>query len=385
MGRKKVFTILIAFLMIGSSLLIFSPEVRAGSQISHKVIIINKDSDFNATNGVTGGSGTASDPYVISGWSIEYQYVPAQISISNTRAYFVVRNVTAYGPSNGITLSNVTNGRLENLESDGGAAYCSGTGVLVTSSNNIWITSLQVSSGGTPNGGGGGPGIIIQSSSNILIANNTIPANVGSDLTVSSSTNVTITGNYIGSSATGYGMDLSGVNVTVSQNGFHNSGLVLSGSVKVAPDNTVNGKPLYFYRDCNNLSLNNVPVGQLIIANCSNVQLSNLSISNTDFGIIMYGVHHALIQNVSSTSNYYDNLLIGGSTNVTIEHSDFSNVPLNFFDGPGAFSAVNISGSNNTVVDGNVIENGQRALALATDVNATVSGNTFAYGNGMLW
>jgi len=383
MGRKRVFTVLLAFLMIGSSLLIFSPEVRAGSQVSHKAIIINGDSDFNSTNGVMGGTGSASDPFIISGWSIEYQIGPAQISISNTRSYFVVRNVTAYSRGNGIILSNVTNGRLQNLESDG-AIYGSGVGILVTGSNNIWITSVQVSSGGTPNEGGGGPGIIIRFSSNILIANNTIPANLGSDLTVSSSTNVTISGNYIGSSATGYGMDLSGVNVTISKNGFHNSGLVLSGSVNVAPDNTVNGRPLYFYHDCNSLSLNNVPVGQLIISNCSNVQLSNLSISNTDFGITMYGVHHALIQNVSSTSNYYDNLLIGGSTNVTIEHSDFSNVPLNFFDGPGAWNAVNIYGSNNTIVDGNVIQNGQRALALSSDVNATVSGNTFAHGNGMV-
>jgi hypothetical protein len=382
--RKKVASLLLASLVVCSSLVFFSPEVRAGSQVSHSAIAINTDSGFNAANGVTGGTGTASDPYVISGWSIEYQSAPAQISVSNTRAHFIVRNVTAYGQSNGITLSNVTNGRLENLESDGGAGYGSGTGILVTGSNNIWITSVQVSSSGTPNTGGGGPGIIIQSSSNILITNNTIPSNVGSDLTVRSSTNVTITGNYIGSSATGYGMDLSGVNVSISQNGFHGSGLILSGSVKVASDNTVNGKPLYFYHDCNNLSINNVPVGQLIISNCSNVQLSNLSISNTDLGITMYGVHHALIQNVSSTSNYYNNIRIGGSTNVTIERSDFSNVPLNYFDGPGAWNAVNIYGSNNTIVNGNVITNGQRAIALSSDVNATVSGNTLAHGNGML-
>jgi nitrous oxidase accessory protein NosD len=370
--------------VVCSSLVFFIPAIRAGSQVSHSAIAINSDSGFTAANGVIGGTGTAPDPYVISGWSIEYQSGPAQISVSNTRAHFVVRNVTAYGQSNGIILSNVTNGRLENLESDGGAGYGSGTGILVTGSNNIRITSVQVSSSGTPNTGGGGPGIIIQSSSNILVTNNNIPSNVGSNLTVSSSTNVTITGNYIGSSATGYGMDLSGVNVTISQNGFHNSGLVLSGSVKIAPDNTVNGKPLYFYHDCNNLSLNNVPVGQLIISNCSNVQLSNLRISNTDFGITMNGVHHALIQNVSSTANHHDNLLIARSTNITIEHSDFSIVPLNSFDGPGALSAVNIYGSNNTIVDGNFIESGQRALVLTTDVNATVSGNTFAYNNAML-
>lgn len=381
--RKKSGSLLLGVLIILSNILFFSPLVRAGSQVSHNAIAINSDSDFTVANGVTGGSGTASDPYVISGWSIQYQPSTAQIGISNTRAYFVVRNVTAYGRGNGIILSNVANGRLENLESDGGSAFASGIGILVTGSNNIWITNVQVSSGGTPHEGGGGPGIIIRSSSNIFIANNNLLGSLDNVLTVDA-TNVTITGNNIWSSQTGYGMSVGGTNVTVSQNAFHYSGLVLGPSVKVTSDNTVNGKPLYYYHDCNNLSLSNVPVGQLIIKNCSNVQLSNLSISNTDIGIAMYGVHHALIQNVNSTSNNQNNVIVDRSLNITIEHSDFSYVPFNVFFGSGALSAVRVAGSNNTIIDGSTFAYSQRALDLGSDLNATVSGNTFTEDNGML-
>src|SRR5438034_2832972 len=37
---------------------------------SHSVISINGNSGFTAANGVTSGTGTAADPYVISGWDI---------------------------------------------------------------------------------------------------------------------------------------------------------------------------------------------------------------------------------------------------------------------------------------------------------------------------
>jgi PKD repeat protein len=273
---------------------------------------------------------------------------------------------------------------LENLESDG-AIYGSGIGILVTGSNNIWITSVQVSSSGTPNEGGGGPGIIIRYSTNVVVANNYIPGNLGTNLSIYGSANVTVTGNYIGGSQTGDGMDLSGsTNVTLSRNAFHNSGLVLGGTATIKPDNTVNGRPLYYYHDCKNVALDSVPIGQLIMQNCFNVELSNLSIAGSSIGIAMYGVHNVRMQNVSSTSNFVMNLDIGGSLNVTIEHSDFSVLPLNSFDGPGALYAATIYGSNNTVVDGSRFDSAQQALHLGSDINATVSGNTFSNDNGML-
>ena len=90
------------------------------SYTSHAPININGNSQFspNATNGVAGGTGTPTDPFVIEGWDINASSTLG-IQIRNTTAHFIVRNCSvrdggwyAYGV--GIYISNTTNGRIEN-------------------------------------------------------------------------------------------------------------------------------------------------------------------------------------------------------------------------------------------------------------------------------
>src|SRR5207249_6912442 len=73
---------------------------------------------FTAANGVTGGSGTASDPYIIAGWEINASASFYGIVIANTRAPFVIRDVFVHGgrgwQSQGISLDNVTSGQVVN-------------------------------------------------------------------------------------------------------------------------------------------------------------------------------------------------------------------------------------------------------------------------------
>src|SRR6266699_4457873 len=63
-------------MLLISGLLVVSLSARGivstatSSLQPHAPIVINGNSDFNPNNGVTGGSGTASDPYVISDWDI---------------------------------------------------------------------------------------------------------------------------------------------------------------------------------------------------------------------------------------------------------------------------------------------------------------------------
>ncbi len=49
-------------------------------------IFIESDHEFNATHGVRSGSGTRSDPYVISGWKVD------TIHIKDTSAHYVIRD-----------------------------------------------------------------------------------------------------------------------------------------------------------------------------------------------------------------------------------------------------------------------------------------------------
>lgn len=70
----------------------------------HEPIVINEDEDFTAENGVTGGSGTKEDPYIIEGWEIDLSLYPPSkgykdgIQIIRTSItspitkYFVIRN-----------------------------------------------------------------------------------------------------------------------------------------------------------------------------------------------------------------------------------------------------------------------------------------------------
>jgi len=97
--------------------------------IPHDPIYISGDDDFTPENGVTGGSGTKDDPYIIEGWEIDASKArsrsppnnPAGIYIEYTRAYLVIRNCRIYdgvnkrlNPAYGIGLNFVKNVVVEN-------------------------------------------------------------------------------------------------------------------------------------------------------------------------------------------------------------------------------------------------------------------------------
>src|SRR6266576_1937586 len=114
-------------LLISGLLIVVSLSARGmvstatSSLQPHAPIVISSNSDFNPSNGVTGGSGTASDPYVIEGWNITSSGTTG-ISISNTDASFVIRNVYInhlWGGSGsptpyGINMTNVSSGAIDN-------------------------------------------------------------------------------------------------------------------------------------------------------------------------------------------------------------------------------------------------------------------------------
>src|SRR5437773_8663812 len=98
-----------------SGSLSISATVEVTVTPAHAPIIINGNSGFTAANGVSGGSGTASDPYIISGWNINGWNYPsawnppnATIAITNPTSYFVIQNVVSSGAGigPGIRLNN---------------------------------------------------------------------------------------------------------------------------------------------------------------------------------------------------------------------------------------------------------------------------------------
>lgn len=74
------------------------PPPPPAARIARGPIVIASDADFTAANGVTRGSGTAADPYVIEGWDIDPAAGPG-ISVGGTlgtSAHLVIRDVRVH-------------------------------------------------------------------------------------------------------------------------------------------------------------------------------------------------------------------------------------------------------------------------------------------------
>jgi len=95
---------------------LFSISGPSSAYTPHAPIFITGNSGFNSSNGVSGGSGLQSDPYIIEGWEID-STLAIGISIANTDAHFIIRNVYVHPAtpytSFGIALDTVKNGRME--------------------------------------------------------------------------------------------------------------------------------------------------------------------------------------------------------------------------------------------------------------------------------
>jgi parallel beta-helix repeat protein len=166
-------------------------------------ILINSDKDFNHAHGVSGGTGAATDPYIIEGWTIDasttdttaWPYIKAGILIGQTEKNYIIRSCTIVNPTKntsgmtGITAGN--NGKVENCSVE----YCY-TGIFVGGSNTL-ITGNTVTNCDTGIGSG------MYEQSNVTISQNNISAckDVGIDfnyLDNSLADSNTITGCYTG-------------------------------------------------------------------------------------------------------------------------------------------------------------------------------------------
>ncbi len=131
---------------------------------SHAPISISGNADFTSSNGVTQGSGTVSDPYIIQGWAINATDKNG-LQLYNSSVHFVIRNLDIQSHFLGILLDNVSNGTLENSTiSD------SETGIQISDCNGLIISGNKLLH--NQNGI-----FIFLGSTNISVSDNTILSN----------------------------------------------------------------------------------------------------------------------------------------------------------------------------------------------------------------
>jgi len=324
--------------IISIALVLPTSHSSAYGSVEHSSIVIDGNAAFTVANGVTGGSGTALDPFIIEGWLIYADGVTGRsVDITNTDAFFAIRNLTAYGT---ISLSNVSNGTITEVN-----ILCSGKGFWIVSCEAIGISKCEVFSyasesvwsdqtgnltisenrlnGVRMESCGNltfddnvltevGAGVAVVGCSDVRVANNTLRSTTYSgDLDVIGCTNVTVAGNLF-SNGTGGLMLWWSQAVTVSENIFESTGIYIGdysadewSAYEISQDNLVNGKPVHYYKAGSDLVLDNMTVGELIVGNYTDVWISNLTISASYCGILMGFVENASITGVNVSANHY--------------------------------------------------------------------------------
>ncbi|MCK5038396.1 MAG: right-handed parallel beta-helix repeat-containing protein [Thermoplasmata archaeon] len=370
-----------AFVMVGVEDAVVEGKVVVKDGVTyttHAPIRIDSNADFGiGINGVSAGDGSVGDPWIIEGWDIDGSGFGYCIFIGNTTDYFVVRdcylhhasgNNWLYYWNTGLYLINVNNGTLTN-----NIASINKHGIFLRDSSNNNILTNNTATSNT------WIGIGLYSSDNILF-NNTATNNLWG-IGLGHSGNI-VTNNTISNNKE-YGIrPESSINITLSNNTLINNGIYIFGSDlehwnshSIDISNTVNGKPMYYWK---NQNTGTVPLGagQVILANCTGVTIEGQNVSMASAGIMLAFSHINTITNNTATLNYDSGIRLYQSSDNVISSNNASN---NDYYG----ICLTYQSNGNVISNNNASNNDYYGIWLISD-SSIISNNTLINnGNGI--
>jgi parallel beta-helix repeat protein len=343
----------------------------------HAPIHINGNAEFARRAQQEGwpGNGTQGNPYVIEGYEIDGKGGTYCIWIESTSVWFVVRKCKMWNAADnttepygtGIYLKNVQYGTIEsNICSDnvgcgiflGSSSYdtiaynyCSGNshgGIFLDCSNNSIIMGNNCTTNSEI-------GIYLGSSSNNTITNNNCSSNSLCEIFLFAlCNNNTITSNYcFHNSAQGcialsfsndhntitnnncsgnalFGIIVTGsTNTTIRNNQLWDNGIIIVSeslegwNTQVIENNTANGKPVYYYKN----QIGGIvqgDAGQIILANCTNIIISGLNLTNVSVGLQLAFSSYIAIMNNTCSGNSWVGISLSHSANNNITNNNCS-------------------------------------------------------------
>lgn len=197
------------------------------------------------------------------------------------------------------------------------------------------------------------------------------------------SSNVIIKNNIITKNRLGINTGPAASNLTISDNEFIDDGLLI-GSFEYLQlkeenfyhniiNNTINGKPLYYYTRQHNFTVPN-DAGQIILVNCTNATITDVYITHTDFSILLAFCSHCVIENniVDDTDG---ELILVQSENCIIQNNTASHSLHGI--------CLDYQSKNNTVRYNEVYDNQIGISAMTSSYNNSIYSN-IAHGNSLV-
>lgn len=307
------------------------------------------------------------------------------IFINSSSNITIKNNTCENSGSRGIYLNSSSNNTIENNICEN-----SGNGIVLNSSSNNTIKNNTCSNNGVIGISlydysdynildnntcvNNSNGIVLYQASNNTLVNNTCVNNRFNSILLSQSPNSTLGNDTVENSQYGislvgdsgnsilenntidsnsyYGISLSASNNTLRNNIFVNNGLEAGGS-NLVENNTVNGKPLVYLENESNRTITNA--GQVILINCDNITVRDLSISNATVGVELRGTNNSEIVN-NDVSNNPNGIRLYDSDNNILKNNTIEN---NWDCG------ILLSNSSNNTIENNTIGNNSMGIDLA--------------------
>jgi len=407
-------------------------EVTVG--VAHAPIYINGNGQFTSANGVTGGTGTASNPYVIQNWAISASSAYG-IDIRNTTAYFVVRNCLVEGGGDtyyGIYLDNVKNGRVEGntCRNDNHGIHLeysshdtlvnntctnnAGYGIYVYASdhntveNNTckynddydWSYGIRVDGSSynileNNNCSNNWNGICLASSSHDNLINNTCKNNSYFGIYLNSSSNCLLKKNNCSNNA-GYGIYMwnSTNNALTNNTCSNNAGYGWSHGIRL--DDSSSNDLLFNTCSSNGscgISLESSSLNTLNGNECSYNAVSGIDLNysnnndlafntclSNDFGIYLYSSdYNTIAYNTCSNNHKYDIYVYNSSNNTLSGNTCGSDAGYDW-----SYS-IRLDNSHNNRLANNTCEGNSNGICLASSDNNTLTWNMCRNNAGYDW
>ncbi len=335
---------------------------------------------FSSNNSITGNNASFNTIYGIYLYSSNGNNITGN-NASNSSRYGIY---LYYSDGNNITGNNASSNNDNGIhisDSDGNtvksnvASLNNWYGIFFDSSDRNNITSNNASFNDN--------GITLHFSSNCNITDNSV-SNNDYGITIESSPDNNLSSNNVSDNWFGTRLE-SSTNISLSKNNFVNDGVYISGfyldeynTHTIPVNNLVNGKPLRYYKDTNGMIIDggSITAGEIILVNCSDMDVIDFKIDNTDIAIEAAFITNSTISGNDVSSNEIEGISLWYSSNITITHNNVSDINYPEIPMMMIYNGILIfESNNNNVSNNNVSDNGGSGILILASSNNTISNN----------